>query len=146
MTDQKCVGFIPPSPVWHWDSSISEKSCWSVQGTIRHVTSVRWWSHHSLVPFQDPRGMVLELLQNAKAAASPPSFATVTRDALPCHGAPGVLYAPKAARQIAAQVSAAAEYLHSKGLMHGDTWEWLWSCFMSCVYIYIIYICVCVSV
>eukprot|EP00435_Cladocopium_sp_Y103_P017571 s829_g4.t1 len=65
--------------------------------------------------FEDPRGMVLELLPNAKAAASPPSFATVTRDALPRHGAPGVLYAPKAARQIAAQVSAAAEYLHSKG-------------------------------
>ena len=80
--------------------------------------------HEALVQvlgtFEDPRGMVLELLQNAKAAANPPSFATVTRDALPRHGAPGVLYTVSAARQIALRVSAAAEYLHSKGLMHGD--------------------------
>ena len=66
--------------------------------------------------------MVLELLPKAKAAASPPSFATVTRDALPCHGAPGATYAVPAAWQIARQVAKAAEYLHSKGLMHGDTW------------------------
>eukprot|EP00434_Breviolum_minutum_P000701 symbB.v1.2.000616.t1/scaffold26.1/size418576/31 len=50
--------------------------------------------HEALVQvlgtFEDPRGMVLELLQNAKAAANPPNFATVTRDALPRHGAPGV--------------------------------------------------------
>ena len=86
---------------------------------------------HEFAPFsyrgsyfkEDSRGMVLELLQNAKAAANPPNFATVTRDALPRHGAPGVLYTVSAARQIALRVSAAAEYLHSKGLMHGETWQ-----------------------
>ncbi|CAK9111197.1 unnamed protein product [Durusdinium trenchii] len=70
--------------------------------------------------FEEPRGMILELLPKAQAAAAPPSFATVTRDALPQHGGKGTCYTPSAARQIAVRVSGAAEYLHRKGLMHGD--------------------------
>ena len=106
------------------------KMLWNVKNSQEFTTI------HEFAPFspnsfsyrgsyfkEDPRGMVLELLQNAKAAANPPNFATVTRDALPRHGAPGVLYTVSAARQIALRVSAAAEYLHSKGLMHGETWQ-----------------------
>eukprot|EP00913_Durusdinium_trenchii_P012467 g11703.t1 len=79
-----------------------------------------------VVPFrwqEEPRGMILELLPKAQAAAAPPSFATVTRDALPQHGGKGTCYTPSAARQIAVRVSGAAEYLHRKGLMHGETWQ-----------------------
>eukprot|EP00438_Fugacium_kawagutii_P002635 Skav201686 [mRNA] locus=scaffold641:558886:561796:- [translate_table: standard] len=89
----------------------------------RHEALVQVLGKQTKSTIGEPRGMVLELLPDAKAAAAPPSFATVTRDALPRHGAPGVAYSVSAARRIAHRVSSAAEYLHSKGLMHGETWR-----------------------
>lgn len=83
--------------------------------------------HEALVgllgAFDSPRpGMLLELLSDASAAASPPSFATVTRDATPSLGGKGPTYRPKAAASVALAVASACEYLHSRGLSHGDVY------------------------
>lgn len=83
--------------------------------------------HEALVglrgAFDLPRpGMLLELLSDASAAASPPSFATVTRDAIPSLGGKGPTYRPGAAASVALAVASACEYLHSRGLLHGDVY------------------------
>lgn len=83
--------------------------------------------HPSLVAvrgtFSEPRpGILLELLEGASAAASPPSFSTVTRDALPGTGGKGPRYTLAGALAVARSVARASEYLHSIGLMHGDVY------------------------
>lgn len=83
--------------------------------------------HPSLVAvrgtFKEPRpGILLELLEGATAAASPPNFSTVTRDALPGQGGKGPQYTVAGALAVARSVARACEYLHSIGLMHGDVY------------------------
>lgn len=117
-----------------WQGKTVAVKCWEAE-TFSDGTALSEWAanrvasapgHEALVQVlgtcEEPRAMVLELLPKATAAAKPPSFATVTRDALPCHGAAGPSYVAKAAKQIALRVSHAAAYLHEKGLMHGDAW------------------------
>jgi len=72
--------------------------------------------------FKEPLGMIMELLVGSQQAASPPSFATVTRDNLRANGGSGPTYTPQAARAIAASVARACQYLRSKGLHHGDVY------------------------
>lgn len=106
-----------------WDSECFSDGTAVGEWAINRVASNP--GHVSLVgvlgAFDEPkRGLILELLQGATAAAGPPTFSTVTRDALPCHGGPGPRYAIAAVQEIALAVASAAAYLHEKGLMHGD--------------------------
>eukprot|EP00931_Biecheleriopsis_adriatica_P059753 TRINITY_DN35813_c0_g1_i1.p1 TRINITY_DN35813_c0_g1~~TRINITY_DN35813_c0_g1_i1.p1 ORF type:complete len:465 (+),score=118.40 TRINITY_DN35813_c0_g1_i1:33-1427(+) len=106
-----------------WDSECFSDGTAHTEWAANRVASEP--GHASLVSvlgtFETPRrGMILELLKNASAAAGGPTFTTVTRDALPCHGGPGPLYRVPAIRKIAIGVASAAAYLHQKGLMHGD--------------------------
>eukprot|EP00930_Biecheleria_cincta_P049585 TRINITY_DN34786_c0_g1_i1.p1 TRINITY_DN34786_c0_g1~~TRINITY_DN34786_c0_g1_i1.p1 ORF type:complete len:468 (+),score=83.15 TRINITY_DN34786_c0_g1_i1:49-1452(+) len=106
-----------------WDSECFSDGTAAGEWAINRVASSP--GHASLVgvlgAFDEPkRGLILELLQGATAAAGPPTFSTVTRDALPCHGGPGPRYTIAAVQQIALAVASAAAYLHEKGLMHGD--------------------------
>merc|ERR1719150_2105087 len=66
--------------------------------------------------------MILELLEGAVAAASPPSFATVTRDALRKDGGKGPSLSVASALDVARAVAQAIAYLHGKGLVHGDVY------------------------
>merc|ERR1711862_78565 len=67
-------------------------------------------------------GLILEMLHGYKAAAGPPTFATVTRDNLPScvPPGPGPRYTPASAVAIARSVAAGAAKLHASGVMHGD--------------------------
>lgn len=85
--------------------------------------------HPSLVgvlgTFEEPRpGMVLEKIDGAVAAASPPSIPhfTVTRDLLPAQGGKGPSFTAAAALRIARAVARGCEYLHKRGLLHGDVY------------------------
>eukprot|EP00928_Gymnodinium_smaydae_P015470 TRINITY_DN15724_c0_g1_i1.p1 TRINITY_DN15724_c0_g1~~TRINITY_DN15724_c0_g1_i1.p1 ORF type:complete len:554 (-),score=80.02 TRINITY_DN15724_c0_g1_i1:75-1736(-) len=73
--------------------------------------------------FEEPKmGLILELLTGYKAAAGPPSFASVTRDHLPSHSppGPGPRFTAAAALKIAQSVAKGAAGMHACGLMHGD--------------------------
>jgi len=86
--------------------------------------------HRALVgvlgTFEEPKpGMVLEKIDGASAAASPPSFwprLTVTRDLLPSQGGRGPSFTATAALQIARAVAQGCEYLHGRGILHGDVY------------------------
>lgn len=83
--------------------------------------------HESLIgvlgAFEHPKaGMILELLEGAVAAASPPNFATVTRDALPDQGGRGPRYSASGALGVAQAVASACEYLWHRGVLHGDVY------------------------
>jgi len=72
----------------------------------------------TLAVFQAPQlGMVLELLDGASAAGGPPSFDSVTRDAL---DTTAQALALADALRVAREVGSALAWLHSRGLMHGD--------------------------
>lgn len=74
----------------------------------------------TLAVFERPQlGMVLELLEGARAAARPPSFASVTRDVLD-PDQPALL--PAEALHVATEVGRACAWLHGRGLMHGDVY------------------------
>lgn len=97
---------------------------WAVNRVAGHP------GHSSLVgvlgTFEEPRpGMVLEKIVGAEAAASPPSMApvfTVTRDLLPAQGGKGPSFTASAALRIARTVARGLEYMHSRGLLHGDVY------------------------
>ncbi|CAJ1374566.1 unnamed protein product [Effrenium voratum] len=113
-----------------WDQRSVAVKIWDAERFSDGTALTEWGAnrvasspgHEALVAvlgtFEEPRGMVLELLPEAKAAGRPPSFASVTRDAAPVAGDPR--WTPGAAKRIAGRVAQAAEYLHGKGLMHGD--------------------------
>lgn len=72
--------------------------------------------------FKEPLGMVMELLDSAVQAASPPSFQTVTRDNLSSQGGKGPTYTAASGLAIAHAVAKASGYLRSKGIHHGDVY------------------------
>ncbi|QJX49079.1 serine/threonine-protein kinase [Hymenobacter taeanensis] len=62
-------------------------------------------------------GLVLELIDPAFGnLAGPPSLASCTRDVY----APGTTFTPEAALRITTGIAAAAQHLHTRGIMHGD--------------------------
>uniref|UniRef100_A0A7S4QXK1 Protein kinase domain-containing protein n=1 Tax=Alexandrium monilatum TaxID=311494 RepID=A0A7S4QXK1_9DINO len=96
---------------------------WAVNRVAGHP------GHPSLVgvlgTFEEPRpGMVLEKIDGAVAAASPPAFDpwTVTRDVVPAQGGRGPSFTAEAALRIAQTVAQGCEYMHSRGLLHGDVY------------------------
>ena len=75
----------------------------------------------TLAAWESPSlGMALELLEGASAVGGPPNFGTVTRDAFTDGKQPklGVLEA----FNVAVTVARAGEWLHTRGLMHGDVY------------------------
>lgn len=74
----------------------------------------------TLAVFQSPQlGMVLELLRGARAASGPPTFDTITRDAL---DAGKDALEPADALYVAVEVGSACTWLHAHGIMHGDVY------------------------
>jgi len=74
----------------------------------------------TLAVFKEPQlGMCMELLEGATAASGPPSFDTVTRDALDLASK---ALSPNAALTVALTVARACAWLHSMGIIHGDVY------------------------
>ncbi|KAG8469085.1 hypothetical protein KFE25_007603 [Diacronema lutheri] len=74
----------------------------------------------TLAVFQQPQlGMVLELLHGASAASGPPTFASVTRDAL---DVAKDRLTPAEALRVAVAVGSACAWCHARGILHGDVY------------------------
>ncbi|SNC60456.1 serine/threonine protein kinase [Hymenobacter gelipurpurascens] len=70
-------------------------------------------AHHP----QQAEGLVLELIDPTYGnLAGPPSFTTCTRDVY----AEGTTFRPEAALRLAYGIAAAAQHLHTRGILHGD--------------------------